>query len=215
MKYGRKTYQSQSISKVPRLIIADKTMVKLKYTTAISLTSAGLIAHHIYRGNSLFDPDLSGGGFQPAGFDQWAAFYNRYRVHASSILVKARDNQTSDGNPFNMLLIMPKNDTTPETNYVDAACEPYAKKRFLPTKDAGYPLTVKHYMTTRKIRGISKAAAEDQDYQASISANPLREWYWHIYAQNVNASVVSQDVKVYIELTYYCTFMDRRPLDRS
>jgi hypothetical protein len=50
--------------------------------------AAGAVNDQIYRANSVFDPDRTGGGHQPLGFDQAAALYNRYRVHAFKARIK-------------------------------------------------------------------------------------------------------------------------------
>jgi hypothetical protein len=43
-------------------------------------TTTGSVSVQQFRLNSLFDPDFTGGGHQPMGFDQWSAFYNHYVV---------------------------------------------------------------------------------------------------------------------------------------
>lgn len=50
-----------------------------------AFTSSSVTANVWYwqfRINSLFDPDFTGTGSQPVGFDQWMALYDRYRVLA-------------------------------------------------------------------------------------------------------------------------------------
>lgn len=60
--------------------------VKLKYADrALIATSISGSSVSVIRLNSLFDPDFGVGGHQPMGFDQYAAFYNRYRVNAVKI----------------------------------------------------------------------------------------------------------------------------------
>lgn len=38
------------------------------------------MANHVFNLGSIFDPDYTGVGHQPAFHDQWATLYNRYRV---------------------------------------------------------------------------------------------------------------------------------------
>lgn len=50
-----------------------------------------------YRLNSLYDFDLSGTGNQPVGFDQWSAFYNKYRVLSTDVEIRIENRgPTSD-----------------------------------------------------------------------------------------------------------------------
>lgn len=46
----------------------------------LSESAAGLGIVNTFRANSLFDPDFTGVGAQPLGFDQWSALYSTYRV---------------------------------------------------------------------------------------------------------------------------------------
>ncbi len=58
---------------------------KLAYGDAFGLAAhASLTSYtgseYVFRLNSLYDPDLTGTGHQPYGFDQFAALYSRYKV---------------------------------------------------------------------------------------------------------------------------------------
>jgi hypothetical protein len=67
--------------------------VKLRYAQYFTLNSGvGTIASQAFRANSCFDPDYSGVGHQPMGFDQLAALYDHYTVLKSSIKLYAPDN---------------------------------------------------------------------------------------------------------------------------
>lgn len=55
--------------------------VILPYVAPVVLTpTLGAFSSYQFRANSIFDPDLTGGGYQPQGRDQWAAFYGQYVV---------------------------------------------------------------------------------------------------------------------------------------
>lgn len=56
------------------------------YETVSSPSSlAGAASVYLFRANSCYDPNYTGTGHQPLGFDQWMAFYNHYTVIASDI----------------------------------------------------------------------------------------------------------------------------------
>lgn len=63
-----------------------KKLVKMRYVTHVSINSAsGLVASNCFRANSVYDPDQTGVGHQPAYYDQCAAIWNHYRVVSSRI----------------------------------------------------------------------------------------------------------------------------------
>lgn len=49
------------------------------------------VTSRLFRLNSLYDPDLSGLGTQPVGYDQWAAFYNKYRVVSTEVEIRVEN----------------------------------------------------------------------------------------------------------------------------
>lgn len=60
---------------------------------------------YTYRMNDIFDPDFTGAGHQPMGYDQLAAVYNRFQVLSSSIKLTVTGQATAADN---MLLTLCK-----------------------------------------------------------------------------------------------------------
>lgn len=73
----------------PRPAGANAAYVDFIYSTKFSIDPAtlGVVSLYQFRLNSLFDPDLTGVGTQPVGFDQYAALYEKYRVYEASYKV--------------------------------------------------------------------------------------------------------------------------------
>jgi len=60
-----------------------RTRRKLPYYEAISVTgpaNSSQCGNYIFSANGLFDPNVTGAGHQPMGFDQMMIFYNHYTV---------------------------------------------------------------------------------------------------------------------------------------
>jgi hypothetical protein len=58
------------------------------YDFGISVTgAAGIVTNYFYSANGLYDPDITGTGHQPMGFDQLMLLYNQYSVIKSKISV--------------------------------------------------------------------------------------------------------------------------------
>lgn len=63
----------------------DRLLVKMPYSSQNSMVlTAGRGNSYVWNMNSIYDPDRSGVGHQPLGHDQWAAFYDKYRVYRLS-----------------------------------------------------------------------------------------------------------------------------------
>lgn len=61
-------------------LVKEKVITVLQYVDTKTIAPASGAAHHVFRLNSIFDPDVTGVGHQPAYHDQWSALYNKYRV---------------------------------------------------------------------------------------------------------------------------------------
>lgn len=63
-------------------------VARLKYVTQFSINppTAGVTVHE-FSANGMFDPDITGTGHQPKGFDEWMAIYDHYTVIGSRIRV--------------------------------------------------------------------------------------------------------------------------------
>jgi len=72
--------------------------VKLTYcdTIAIPNTDTGT-ADYRFRLNSIFDPDMTGGGHQPRGHDQWATIFSKYCVIGAKVKVEPIYSSSSTG----------------------------------------------------------------------------------------------------------------------
>lgn len=69
----------------------------LPYYSNASLTApvTGLGVGYVYSANGLYDPDISGTGTQPMGFDQMMVFYEHYTVFSARIRVTFRNFSTA------------------------------------------------------------------------------------------------------------------------
>jgi len=187
---------------------------KLRYSTAniISVTSGGLVTH-VFSLNGLYDPDYTGTGHQPMGFDQMMPFYNHYHVtkvkaHVIfSMLESDRAGQVG-------LKVTP--DTVPPANSEDLVeegrntwdCIAGAASTTNGTK------ALKCSVNVPAINGLSRANfLADPDYQGTIISNPAEQTYLHICAWST--PLLSFSVRFDIVLDYEAVFTEPRNLTPS
>lgn len=60
--------------------------VRLRYCDVFTFSGA-TGSNNNYSANDCYDPDITGAGHQPRGFDQWSQFYKRYAVIGSNIRI--------------------------------------------------------------------------------------------------------------------------------
>lgn len=98
--------------KAPTAIVGRSAHADLRYRTPlfppkfkkvltysdVGLTvtgTSGLVGSYFFSANGCFDPDITGTGHQPIGFDTMMEYYNHYTVISSKITVTALNNSAS------------------------------------------------------------------------------------------------------------------------
>lgn len=95
-------------SKSLQLICPQSVVVNLEYTDFANRTGSSFYTY-TYALNGLFDPNVTGTGAQPVGFDQWSAFYARYEVISCRAKAEFFQNDTGINSTYTMY---PSNDAT-------------------------------------------------------------------------------------------------------
>jgi len=67
--------------------LPQQTVQRFKYCEVLGLSIVSGAATYVIRANDLFDPNSTGAGHQPYGFDQWMTFYNHFVVTKSYLRV--------------------------------------------------------------------------------------------------------------------------------
>lgn len=208
---------SQAVIRQPSSL-PDRLYVKLRYRENLAFTQTlGSLADNVYRGNSLNDPDLTGTGGQPIGFDQWAAFYSSYTVLGSKIEVTAMNSDSTSVIPNTRFGITPTLFSTQfgTTDQERAEELPYAIARSNQMGAAGVGQGyLKQYMSTAKIWGVVRPSIQIEDgYSALTNASPTDQWFWHVW--NYVPSANTQSLQMIVKITYFCVFEARQQLALS
>ena len=188
-------------------LIAPRFVTRLKYaeTVALSLTG-GTVTDYQMRLNSLYDPNQTGTGHQPMGFDQYATFYNRYRVFGTSYRITVLPTGTNTGH----ICIVPNNSNTGLTTSIDDCREqPRSKIKSL-ALDVETVLAGK--ISLPSLGGVTTVQYRSDDrYQSVVSDNPVEHYGLHIGL----LSFANITVNVRIEMIYHCEFFDPKTIAQS
>lgn len=191
--------------KLFRSPIPKKFVTKLKFYQQNSLNpgAAGIPAVTLFRGNSLFDPDYSGAGAQPRGFDQFMTMFDHYVVIGSKIKVRfSASTQLSE--PL-VVGITKRDGVNQFVNKVDYQEYAYNKSRLLSPGDAtrgyGYTPPIITMIGTNRFLGRSKPLS-DPELKGSASTNPTEQWFYHVYAYPLSSNdTAACNAEIWIEYT--------------
>lgn len=185
---------------------ASRYITKMKYSGSYTL-NVGNNYSQIMNLNGLFDPDRTGIGHQPYGFDQLSGIYNRYRVISCSYVINAY----SGGSPIRFACL-PCNEVPPINN-VSEICE-NPRARFKLQYPQGSISTIKGSTYIPSLVGRTKTQyMSDDRYQAVTSANPAELALLFITGQTM--ADATTDINLTVTLNYTVEWFDGHPIDQS
>lgn len=202
---------------VPRLRrpFADSKIVSMRYCDNIQLDAltAGGGVSHLFRANSIFDPDITGSGHQPMGHDTMALTHRHYCVLGSKITVKAL-NAGADGNAHSMF----------SCQLVDAAYSASSVTAFIEQKRGSYCVLgiaagakaygqVSAKYSCRKFFNIKNPGA-DNTQRTQMGFNPSEDAIFYVSTQSLtNGDPAAIDCLVTID--YIVKFTEPIALGQS
>lgn len=203
------TRYKQYIPRSPALC-PQSIVVRLSYSDQYAITS-GVLFDKIMAGNSCYDPDYSGTGHQPMGFDQWMAFYFQFRVLASSIKVTTINTSSTATVSLNCVLLA-SNDPTSAASDQAMEEQPEAKEATSGVSTGPSEDTVSAYMTTAQIKAVPDIRYSSE-FSGSTGANPTNQWYWHITHGTVTGAAITANVN--FNMVYTVEFYSPKTLVQS
>ncbi len=189
--------------------VPDKHRCLLQYADKFAFTSgtAGIFGtEQVMNLNSLFDPDNTGTGHQPYGFDQMATFYARYKVNAVS--VKMTWNQPAVSGGVVAYLVEPAASLSLTSATISRISElPNVVVRVMPTVE---PTTLAFTIQMHTLLGLSKAEYDAQfdDYAAAIGASPAKLTLLRFSFANI-LDVGGTGCSMLLQMTFDSTFFSR------
>ncbi len=165
-----------------------RTTLKYVQTIAFGVT-AGSYAENQFRANSVFDPDLTGTGTQPLGFDTLSAIFAKYRVNALGFEVQMMSLSAS----YKGVCVVINGAESPTT--YDEICEyPKAQQRGIGFN--GCPTAYfKGNVQLWQLLGKSQVGYHADDVTgAVINTNPTEAINFHVGIQNDNLATINLNV---------------------
>jgi len=177
---------------------------KLRYSTTFQLTcTSGAVATYVFRANDLFDPDYTGTGHQPMGFDQMMLSYNHFCVTHSKIKVTARNKSNTSPVTFGI-----RQDASPTAVTVIDRIMEFGGLVVCELDTFGTQTTLLELnLNIAKVQGISPSAlTSDSTLRGDAGNSPTEVTYWHVQCWDtaaltsiVNCDVVLEQTAVFFE----------------
>ncbi len=192
---------------------------RVKYVSFGSLTSgtAGVAGgQYVFRLNSVYDPDYTGAGHQPYGYDTLASIYGRYLVKSVSVRI-IFSNPSADG-VATCLSITPAN--SGPFGMAGLTAEAVAEKpqcRVALLNNTGSQVeTYSSSFDLARLEGLSPAQyrAEADTYGAAVGSNPTLTPYLAVALADI-VQTGGLTCQFGVELDYHVEFYERNVLTQS
>ncbi len=180
-------------------LLGPQIRVKHRYFLRVTIDpGAGLASQNVLMTNGMFDPNVTGGGHQPRGFDQLGLLFNTYYVEKSFIKCQFINNSVAATSTY--VVIIAK-DTS---NLTSTSLEEWMENRVnvntvMGPETGSKQLSMWDYPA--RSLGYPMGRAED-DLKGSSTSNPALQNFFHvIVAPPASADPGAMDV--IIEITFY------------
>jgi len=163
----------------------------------------GIAASHVFSANGLYDPDITGGGHQPIGFDEYMALYDHYTVIGAKIRVYF--NNTDGSNPqFGTVTVRDRATVSTDTreiveNGYVAMCN------LAQSGTGGDKGQVATSVDIAKFLGRTNVLADSQ-LKGTSAANPTEQAYFHVSgfpADQVDAGSITATVVIDYDVMFH------------
>jgi len=186
--------------------IPQRFITRQKYSDTFSLNT--LITGYNFNLNSVYDPNRTGIGHQPYGYDTLATMYNRYRVIACSWAISCYNT----GSVMRLGCLV-GNDVASIVSISDLVERPRAQ--FITQIPGGSTQVLKGKAYIPSVVGRSKAQyMADDRYQAQVGADPSELAILQL-AVGTMADGLIDGTSLTITLEYTVEYFDMKPLAQS
>lgn len=204
-RYSRRSHRKRNVLSFSKAPIPNKFATKLRYVESqreIGTGAGGIAGVHMFTCNGLYDPDITGTGHQPRGFDQFMSMYDHYTVIGAKIVVDYCQKPTHTNAGNFILGIACKDSPTPHTDPNDYYEARNVVTKYMPgqgsTTTPAVPLRLSKTCSIKKFLGRSKVLA-DPELKGNSASNPTEQAYFHIFigsGDNADETNISINVRI-------------------
>lgn len=205
-----------NIARSLRAPIPDKAIVKLRYSQFVQLTppiAGGQPGYHLFRANGVYDPDVSVGGHQPIGFDQWMTFFTHWYVVSSTITVTFANNTAESPSVGTLLcgIHLDAGSSSPATTTQHLRELPKTLWKTLTPENGKVQVKYRY-----RHRRFFRQSVFDDQFQGNDSSDPAEQAYFHIFAAAHNEGQGNPAaVNAQVLISYTVALRERRALGQS
>lgn len=206
---GHGSELSLSLKSIPLFPARYKGL--LRYSDSFTLTStAGVVASYVLSCNGLYDPNITGTGHQPAGFDQMMLSYEHYTVVRSRCECTFLNTSATTA-PTCALSVRAASSPVSviQQNIEDGLIK---TSRLYGANVKGAMQTLASSVNIAQFGGLVQVL-DNTDYRGNIAANPAEQSYYHVQTWSTSGDTTVVIIEVVLEFEAW--FTEPRTLSQS
>jgi len=175
----------------------------LTYYEQVNFSLVSTPQTYVFRGNGPYDPNQTGTGNQPVGYDNLSTFYDSVYAIGSKISITVA-NQTTQ---ILQVALAPTISTSMITAYDQSQYYPGVKKINVDgtTRGGNSFKRITNQLST--LRFFSEPF--DNDFVSLVTTIPARQWYWTIAMQTAD-TVSALTLNMQVQISYDVVFIGRK-----
>lgn len=212
-KTSRSKANNSVISKGVLGPLQTKLRAQLNYSDYFSLDvgAGGATAEYVFSANGIFDPNITGVGHQPRGFDQLMLLYDHFVVIGVKIFLTSLNADNSNGNIVGVYVA--DNSSVPSDVFYpfEARMVTYGVLAAEPGSSA---TTVELSVNPNTFLGRSSPLS-DPELKGSSTANSTEQCYLHCFCNPGPGGTDTQVVYNHVRIEYDVMFIEPKTLTQS
>lgn len=213
----KKTSRRRPYRRRPRRALIRKSPMPLKFATKLRYVdnftldgaASGFATVKVFNAGGLYDPDTSGGGHQPRGFDQLMAMFDHYVVIGSRITVDIAASSVESQNQICGVAL--RDGATVAAAPVDYLELGTVRSRQMTPANPRAKFTLNY--SPKRFLGRSSVMS-DSTLKGSVGANPTESAYFHIFTAGQNSSDPAA-CTVFVTVDYLAVFIEPKDVTGS
>lgn len=181
----RRRYRKKKLS-LQKSPVPTKMFTKLKYVEGFTIDPVGpTTAVQVYSANGCYDPNISGGGHQPRGFDQLMTMYGHYVVLGAKLTVSIAPHDNLGPVAVGVTTLAGNTVFTNKNDYLES---PNTIWRTQGLSASNSTTVLTKYFSTKKFLGRSNVLSDSQ-LKGSSAGNPEEQAFFHVWAAGIDGVI--------------------------
>lgn len=186
------------------------SMPYFEYDVQVNPGLLGIVGTYVFSANGLYDPNITGVGHQPLGFDQLMLMYNHYTVIGARITVDFVNNDTTYNQYVGIKIAA---SPSPSTDLATVLENGNCVYTLLGQAGNDNDMATLSYGTSIGKFLTKKNVLDEDDLKGTNAANPEEQVYFHVFgAPNTaqDAGTISLGVRIdYIAVLHEPTTLSK------